>query len=196
MPDRAVEELVSNVTSALSQGLPKRDLFAMLARLVKSATPGSPEELFAKLELAELVVREDPFRAARLALDVLRAGPDARAYGVLGIAHSLLGAFRAARRAHEQAVALAPEHPGYRHNLGHLLNVAFDQPAQALVHLLFAYEGAPEEPEIGSSYAHALVRAGQAAKAVFVLEKALGWSHEAAEELVGAWREGRTLRTP
>src|SRR5688572_19499198 len=127
MPESAVERLVSDVSWAISRGLPKRDLVAMLRRLILSAETDSPEQNFAKLELSELSVGDEPFRAARLALDVLKAeGPLARAYGVLGIAHSVLGNFRAARRAYEQAVALEPDHPGYRHNLGHLLDVAFD----------------------------------------------------------------------
>src|SRR5262249_12413414 len=97
MPESAVERLVSDVSWALSRGLPKRDLVAMLKRLIASAEPDSPEQSFAKLELSELIVGDEPFKAARLALDVLKDGPLARAYGVLGIAQSLLGHFRAAR---------------------------------------------------------------------------------------------------
>jgi Flp pilus assembly protein TadD len=162
----------------------------MLTKLVASAAPGSPEQVFAKLELSELVVQEQPFRAARLALDVLSAGPVARGYGVLGIAYSLLGSFRSARRAYEQAVALAPDHPGYRHNLGHLLDVLFDSPRSALVHLASAQRSAPDEPALASSYAHALARTGQAARAVDLLVRTLSWSQEQASRTVAAWREG------
>ena len=77
-------------------------------------------------------------RMVRLALDVLKEGPEPRAFGVLGIAHSMLGNFRASRRAYEQAVELEPDHAGYRHNLGHLLDVAFERPREALRHLAVA----------------------------------------------------------
>ncbi|HEY3493122.1 MAG TPA: hypothetical protein VGK73_00495 [Polyangiaceae bacterium] len=193
MPDSAVEELFSNVSWAISRGLPKRDLLAMLGKLIKSADPGSPEQLFAKIELAELILSEQPFRAARLAEDVLRAGPDPRVLGVLGIARTLLGSFRAARRAYEQALLLAPDHAGYRHNLGHLLDVAFDRPREALRHLSAALRAEPREPALASSYAHALARSGHAVKAAQLLERSLGWSCEEAAAAVAAWREGKPL---
>jgi len=190
MSSRAVERLFSDVNWAIARGLPKRDLRAMLRRLIATATPGSPEQAFAKLELSELILAEEPFRAARLVLDVLRLGPDARAFGVLGIAHSMLGNFRAARRAYEHALALEPEHPAYRHNLGHLLDVAFARPREALRHLAAARRARPDEPAIVSSEAHALTRAGQGARAVTLLVEALGWTPEQAEAQVAAWAEG------
>jgi len=193
MPDSAVEELVTNVNWAISRGLPKRDLVAMLGKLIKSAPAGSPEQLFAKLELAELIVKDQPFRAARLAEDVLGAGPDPRVFGVLGIARTLLGSYRAARKAYEQALALAPDHAGYRHNLGHLLDVAFDRPREALRHLSQALRAEPREPALASSYAHALARAGHSVKATELLERSLGWSKAEAEAAIAAWREGKPL---
>jgi Flp pilus assembly protein TadD len=193
VPDRAVEELVSSVTVALSQGVARADLLTMLEKLVKSAGPGTPEQCFAKLELAELIVQAEPFRAARLALDVLAQGAEPRAHGLLGIAYSLLGSFQASRRAYEHAVALAPDHPGYRHNLGHLLDVAFDRPALALPYLESAHREAPEQPALASSYGHALARTGQSAKAVDLLVRCLGWSREAASSVVAAWRDGKML---
>ena len=74
MSERAVEELLSDVSWAIAQRLPKRDLLAMLARLVKGAEPGSPEERFAKLELARLALDKQPFRDARLLQEVLLGG--------------------------------------------------------------------------------------------------------------------------
>jgi tetratricopeptide (TPR) repeat protein len=193
MPESAVERLVSDVSWAISRGLPKRDLVAMLKRLIASAEPDSPEQSFAKLELSELSVGDEPFRAARLALDVLKDGPLARAYGVLGIAHSLLGNFRAARRAYEEAVALEPDHPGYRHNLGHLLDVAFDRPKEALRHLALARRERPEESAIITSEAHALARAGQAARATKLLVKSLEWSQSDAEARVAEWLDAPSV---
>jgi Flp pilus assembly protein TadD len=191
MPDQAVHELVSNVTWALSRRLPRRDLLAMLNKLVISAAPGSPEQLFAKLELAELILRDEPFRAARLSLDVLKAGPDARAYGLLGVAYSLLGSFRAARRSHEQALALSPDDPGHRHNLGHLLDVAFDRPHLAVPHLSAARRAVPDEPALATSLAHALARTGQTARAIETLVRGAGCSADVAARAVDAWREAR-----
>jgi len=193
MPRRAVERLVSDVSWAISRGLPKRDLLAMLKRLIAEAPAGSVEQDFAKLELSELSVGDEPFRAARLALDVLKGGPEPRAFGVLGIAHSMLGNFRAARRAYEQAVALEPDHPGYRHNLGHLLDVAFDRPREALRHLAVARRARPDEPAIVTSEAHAIARSGQAARAVDLLVQVLRWTDEDARARVAEWVEGRSL---
>lgn len=194
MPRSAAERLASDVSWAISRGLPKRDLLAMLRRLIATALPGSPELAFAKLELSELIVQDEPFRAARLALDVLAEGAEPRAFGVLGIAHSLLGNFRAARRAYERAVELEPEHPGYRHNLGHLLDVAFDRPRDALRHLAAARRARPDEGAIASSEAHALARAGQTARALRVLERDLGWSAAEAASCVERW--GSSVKTP
>jgi predicted Zn-dependent protease len=187
MPRRAVERLVSDVSWAISRGLPKRDLVAMLKRLIASATPGSPEECFAKLELSELIVGDEPFRAARLAMDVLKAGADPRAFGVLGIAQSLLGNFRAARSAYEQALQLEPDHPAYRHNLGHLLDIAFDRPREALRHLAVARRARPAEAAIITSEAHALARTGQTARAVQLLQQTLGWTDSDAQARVSEW---------
>ena len=124
-------------------------------------------------------MRDQPFRAARLAPT---CSPTARprVYGLLGIAHSLLGSLRASRDAYEHAVALDPEHPAYRHNLGHLLDAGFNRPKQALVHLSAAFRAAPHEAALASSYAHALARAGQAARAVELLQRSLNWSSAAA----------------
>lgn len=176
---------------AIQRGLPKRDLLAMLKRLIAEAAPGSPEQDFAKLELSELSVGDEPFRAARLALDVLKGGPEPRAYGVLGIAHSMLGNFRAARRAYEQAVALEPDHPAYRHNLGHLLDVAFERPREALRHLGVARRARPDEPAIVTSEAHALARSGHAARATELLVQVLRWSEAEAQSSVAEWVESR-----
>jgi len=192
MPRRAVERLVSDVSWAISRGLPKRDLVAMLKRLIAEAPAGSAEQDFAKLELSELSVGDEPFRAARLALDVLKGGPEPRAYGVLGIAHSMLGNFRAARRAYEQAVALEPDHPAYRHNLGHLLDVAFQRPRDALRHIAVARRARPDEPAIVTSEAHALASSGQAARAIDLLVQVLRWTDEDARARVAEWAEDRS----
>lgn len=188
MSERAVEELLSDVSWAIAQKLPKRDLLAMLARLVASAEPGSPEERFAKLELARLALDKQPFRAARLAQEVLRHGPDEAALGLLGIAHMRLGHFRAARHAFERALRIVPDDPAVLHNLGHLLDVAFDQPEEALPHLALASRLA-DEPSIASSHAHALARTGQKARAEQILVRNARLSPGLAHATVEAWTD-------
>jgi len=191
MSERAVHELLSDVSWAIAQRLPKRDLLAMLGRLVASATPGSPEEHFAKLELARLVVDKQPFRAARLVQDVLRHGPDETALGLLGIAHMRLGHFQAARRAFERALRLAPDDPAVLHNLGHLIDVAFDRPEEALPHLALACRLVTDEPALASSFAHALARTGQMARAEQLLVRSARLSPGLAHATVEAWTAAR-----
>ena len=189
MSERAVEELLSDVSWAIAQKLPKRDLLAMLARLVASAEPGSPEERFAKLELARLALDKEPFRAARLAQELLRHGPDEAALGLLGIAHMRLGHFRAARHAFERALRIVPDDPAVLHNLGHLLDVAFDQPEAALPHLALACRIVTDEPSIASSHAHALARTGQKARAEEILVRNARLSPGLAHATVEAWTD-------
>lgn len=187
MPEQAPHELFSDVSWAMARGLPKRDLVAMLNKLATTAADGSDEQMFAKLELASLIVQEEPFRAARLALDVTHACVSDRAFGILGVAHSLLGSFGAARRAHERAVQLAPDCAAHRHNLGHLLDVAFERPREALRHLRAAAKLSSSDPAIASSLAHALVRAGHRAKARAILVSELSWDAEEAETTLTSW---------
>ena len=187
MSERAVHELLSDVSWAIAQRLPKRDLLAMLTRLVASAAPGSSEERFAKLELARLALDKQPFRAARFAQDVLRYGADEAALGLLGIAHMRLGHWKAARWAFERALRLAPDDAAVLHNLGHLLDVAFERPDDALPHLALASRLHPDEPAIASSYAHALSRTGQKARAEQVLVKNARLSPGLAHVTVEGW---------
>ena len=185
------ERLLSDVQWAKRQQFSARELAPMLERLIAVAPPQARECLYAKLELAELTVAEKPFRAALLAREVLRNTEDDRAFGVLGLAHTLLGNYRAAVRAYRQAIAMAPRCPSYRHNLGHLLDLVFDQPAQALVHLEVAHCELGDEAEIASSYAHALLRAGFAERAADILTAALG---ARAAGVLESWR-GSSART-
>lgn len=192
IPAKDYESLLNAVEWARRQRFSARELAPMLERLIAAAPPDAIERRSAKLELAELTVATRPFRAARLARDVLAGGSDDRAYGVLGLAHTLLGNYRAAARAYRQAIALAPRCPSYRHNLGHLIDVAFDAPARALVHLEIAHRELPGEAEIASSYAHALLRAGQGERAFSVLKGAFG---ARAAELLESWRAAGDSKT-
>jgi Flp pilus assembly protein TadD len=174
-----------DVEWAIRRGLGPRDLVPMLEKLAASAEPGSPPEQFALQELAGLVVADQPWRAALLCRRLLSHGEDARALGMLGTAHTLLGNFRAAARAYFRAEALAPDCPVLNHNLGHLLDVALDRPAAALRYLSRAHEALPGEPEITASYAHALVRSGQRAEGERLLRDAIGPND--ARALLESW---------
>ncbi|HEY6724027.1 MAG TPA: tetratricopeptide repeat protein, partial [Polyangiaceae bacterium] len=97
------------------------------------------------------------------------------------------GNYRSAAAAYRKAMLLAPHFPMCAHNLGHLLDVALNRPGDALKYLEQAYTAFPNEPEIGSSYAHALVRAGQHSRAKTVLSDALDGDTSAAERLLAEW---------
>ena len=168
-----MQKLQGNIAWAMSNGLAARELVPMFEKLLKCAPPGSKIAQLAQLHLAELFVEHDPWKAALLARKVLAQGEDERAWGVLGLAHTLLGHHRSARRAYWRALALAPGCPSYAHNLGHLMDVVFNQPKQALPLLATAHRGAPGETEVAASYAHALVRCNRWADARRVLSRAL-----------------------
>jgi len=182
-----LERLVGDVEWAKAQNLPARDLVPMLRRLVAVAPEGSPERTRAVRDLAEQVLPTNPWQAARLARDVLKSSEDHRAFGVLGLAHTLLGNFKAAARAYRKALALAPGTPEYGHNLGHLLDVAFDRPHAAIPHLRRALSAVPAEAEFESSLAHALVRAGRLEEGEALLRSALNGDLERTRELLQSW---------
>ena len=190
MPERPspdLERMLTDVEWAMSKQFAARDLVPMLENLVRAAPSDSEASYFAKLRLSELIVGDAPFRAARLARDVLESGESDRAWAVLGLAHTLLGHYRVAARSYRRALALAPECAIYEHNLGHVLDVALNRPKDALVHLARAHRFAPEEDEIASSYAHALLRSGQLEKARTLLARAVSNPEEAAE-ILKAWQ--------
>lgn len=184
---RSVESLYTDVEWALSQGLPLRDIIPMLQRLERAAEPRSPYAVYAKRQLAELVVEKNPFRAARLASDVLAVQEDDRAYAALGLAHMLLGNFRLAEKAYRSALRMVPHCPWYAHNLGHLLDVGQNKPERALEPLRLAYRLLPDEPEIGASLAHALLRMGDRKGAVTVLGRAFARDESRGAELLERW---------
>src|SRR5690606_12065898 len=130
----------------------------------------------------------NPWRAALLARSVLKHDDDHRAWAVLGLAHTLLGHFQAAARAYRRAIRLHPTCASYRHNLGHLLDVALNQPRAALRHLAEAHRSAPDEDEIASSYAHALLRSLRMDDARRVLKRVFGGEDaDRVEPLLARW---------
>jgi tetratricopeptide (TPR) repeat protein len=187
-----VDRLQSNIAWAVAHGLGARDLIPMLERLIEHAPVGSDCRVSAQRQLAELIVESAPWRAAVLTRDVLKHKDDDRAWALYGLAHTLLGNHRSARSAYLRALARAPGCASYAHNLGHLIDVAFEQPREALRWLKQAHGAAPAEEEIAASYAHALVRSEQVPQALAVLERVFK-SRERSEKLVKRWL-GRTGR--
>ena len=159
----------------------------MLDKLARHAPRGSEAALFARCRLAELLVENAPWRAALQAREVLQHQESDRAWAVLGLAHTLLGNYRAARGAYRRALELAPDCPRYLHNLGHLLDVALDRPGEAVALLRAAHREEPAEVEIATSLAHALVRAGRRRDAVRVLKRATRSSDAAIDATLSDW---------
>ena len=198
MPERPspdLERMLTDVEWAMSKQFAAKDLVPMLENLVRAAPATSEASYFAKLRLSELIVGDVPFRAARLAQDVLRKGESDRAWAVLGLAHTMLGNYKAAARAYRRALALAPDCAVYEHNLGHVLDVALNRPHDALAHLARAHRSLPEEGEIASSYAHALLRSGQLERARELLALAVSSPEEAAT-ILAAWQYANGNSTP
>ncbi|HSC88977.1 MAG TPA: hypothetical protein VLC09_16960 [Polyangiaceae bacterium] len=190
---RSTECLYTDIEWALSQGLPPRDLIPMLQRLIRAADPGSAYAVYAKRQLAEYLVERSPFRAARLATEVLAVQEDDRALATLGRAHTLLGNFRLAERAYRDALALTPHCPWYAHELGKLLTL-HRAPDQALPFLRLARRLLPHEPEFAATLGLALARAGLRDEAFpHALEAARG-DHGRAGELLDRWQRDVAAR--
>lgn len=187
MATRTVEHLLADVSFALERGLGARDLVPMLSRLVRCAPVGSDASRFARVHLARQLVESEPFRAAALARSVVRETDDDEAYGLLGLALTVLGHYRAAAKAHRRACHLHPSHPGHAHNLGHLLDVALGAPRRGLPWLERAFRAAPDVPEIASSYAHALVRTGNTEHAKTILREHAELEQREVDRTLSQW---------
>lgn len=180
------QKLIADVCWGISHGFSARDLVPMLKRLVAQAPIETDAGTFGRQRLAELIVGEQPWRAARLTRDLIIAErADAQTYAVLGLALSLLGHFRCAVQSYERALLLAPRTAVYSHNLGHLLDVALGRPREALPHLAAAYRSDPGDVEVAASYAHALQHAGRAGDARHLLERV--FDRATASQLLERW---------
>lgn len=184
------ETLLHDVGYALERGYPPRELIPMLEKLVVHAEKGSDAALFGMRELAKLLCDKQPWRAARLARQVLAQADDAEAWRTLGVALSMLGHFRAAVRAYQHALAHDPRCPVATHNLGHLLDVGLGRPDRGLRYLSVALAVAPHDIEIRASHAHALVRLGRLDEALASLGKHLPGGRDEARELVARFARG------
>ncbi len=166
--------LRQEIERSLRRAFDPADVLPRLARLARLAAPSSDDGIFAHRQLAELLVERHPWRAAIYARRALaHRADDDRAWAVLAFCQTLLGNFRCAATAYQQAIASAPGNPWYAHNLGHLLDVALGVPHRALPWLRSAYGAKADNSEIVASYVHALARAGHTEEARGVLERAL-----------------------
>lgn len=152
---------------------PKAAVTILLERLVEAAPEGTAEALFAHRHLAEYRIEDNPWRALIHLRRIDLAGKaDDAVHALAGLAHAILGNYLSAVAAYRRAVRMEPKNPWYRHNLGHLLDVAVDRPSEALRHLEVAASGADGDAEIAASLAHCLARIGQRDRAEAIAVKA------------------------
>lgn len=164
----------------------------MLRRLAAAASPDSEDFRFAHRHLAEINVESQPWHAALSAKKVLAATPeDDRSWAVLGLSFTLLGHYRSAITAYRRALALSPTNPWYAHNLGHLLDVACDRPADAIPLLHKALRKEPKEAEIAASLAHALGGAGRLQEAQTLLRSYMKDGGTADQRALMSWLDER-----
>lgn len=188
----ALEALRHDVERMLYAGESRAHVLARLAEVARRSSEGSEDWLFAVRTLALVGASENPWKASLLARRVIAHVPNATdAWGALGLAQSLVGNHAYAARCYQRAVALeggVPHaQPNILHNLGHLYDVALDQPADAVPLLSTALVRATKlglrrgvREEIAASLAHALARSGRRARAREVLLAALRPSRRAA----------------
>ncbi len=157
---RNVEALRERAERALDEGRGRRTIEPLLEQILRVAPQDDPARIFAHRHLAELRLEIDPWSAALHLRKVLAASTrDDMAHSLMALAQALLGNYRAAVSSYRRALQVAPRNPWYHHNLGHLLDVALDDPRGALGHLEIALAQAdPPEHEITASAAHCLAR--------------------------------------
>ncbi len=183
--ERSAETLRRRAERAMDEGRGRRVVEPLLERILKLAPEGDPCRVFAHRHLAELRLEEDPWAAALHLRKVIGAKPhDDVAHSLMALAQALLGNYRAAVSSYRRALTLEPRNPWYHHNLGHLLDVALDDPSAALAHLEVALAHAdPPEHEITASVAHCLARVGR-----------MGQAQELARQAAEAAPENREHR--
>jgi tetratricopeptide (TPR) repeat protein len=187
MRQRSLECLLGDVAFALKQGMGPGELVPMLERLLEIAPVGSEARRFGRLQLAELMIHDQPFRAASLARPVALECVSDRAWGIVGLAMTVLGHYRAAVRAYRRALLVAPSHVEYLHNLGHVLDVGLDRFHEACPYLEQAHRGEPKVKEIASSLAHAVARSGHLSRAVELLSGCVGMTETMAFATIEIW---------
>jgi Flp pilus assembly protein TadD len=184
-----VEEVWAQAEEALESSSKRAE--GLLTQLMSMAEEGSDASLFAHRHLAELHLEDNPWKSALHLRRVLHHCEDD------DVLHALLGNYRMAVRSYREASQLAPQTPWYHHNLGHLIDVALDDPSAAEPHLRRAYELEPDHDEIIGSLAHCVARLGKLAEARRLAELALqkgpcNPDHAALLE----WIEGGAIDAP
>ncbi len=174
--DSALTRLRHKIEMALDRSSKVTELELLLDRMIGLAAPGSPHALYAHRHMAELRLRNNPWRAALHLKQVLEARPnDDVLHAMMGLCQALLGNYRAAVNSYRRALRTAPDIPWYHHNLGHLLDVALGDSSTAEKHLRQAHELEPEHDEISASLAHCLAQLGH-------LDEAAGLADGAIEQ--------------
>ncbi len=126
--------------------------------------------------------------------DPLPSLEHARVQAAFGLACTVLGHYRAAKRAYLRALKVDPHDAVAAHNLGHLLATKLGAPAASLIWLQRAHQGLPDNHEVAASLAHALVKTGQLERAVAILARVLGSSSK-AHGIVARWLEQSQAET-
>ena len=167
----SLRELRHRAEAALDTSAP--DTEALLEKLAQYAPKGTEPSIFAHRHLAELRLETDSWRAALHLRHVMRAHPwDDVAHALMGLCHALMGNYRSAVKCYRVAAQVAPEIPWYHHNLGHLIDVALNDPKNAEQHLRRAKKIEPEHDEIIGSLAHCVARLGRLGEASVLAEQA------------------------
>lgn len=170
-----VDALRRRAERALDEGRGRRVVEPILERILKLASDNHPARVFAHRHLAELRLEQNPWSSALHLRKVITTDPqDDVSHSLMALAQALLGNYRSAVASYRRALALSPRNPWYHHNLGHLLDVALDEPKSALPHLELALAHAdPPEHEITASASHCLARVGRLDEARELAQRAV-----------------------
>ncbi len=186
-----LESLMRDVARSLWAGESPSRVVGSLVELCRDSEPGSQVWRFAHRELALSVSEVEPWRASLLARRLLEVDEDDHvAWATLALAQSLLGNLGFAVRCYERALKLSPHQPRYQHNLGHLYDVALDEPNRALPLLERAHRAEPRCAHVAASLAHALGRAGRAPEGLAVLQSAVRGGKTKDQLALLSWLEG------
>jgi tetratricopeptide (TPR) repeat protein len=188
-----LDRLRARIDDALRRERPRAEIMPLIERLLASVPEHGELYVYGHRHAAEVLLQDEPWRAALHLRRVIRAGAgDDTAHALMGLCQALLGNFDSAVYHYERALSLDPGNAWYHHNLGHLLDVALNVPQAALSHLRWAHEAHPMEDEVTASLAHCLARLGQLEEAEALAREALDLSpeHESHASLVAWIRKG------
>ncbi|MDB4989686.1 MAG: hypothetical protein JWN04_4864 [Myxococcaceae bacterium] len=188
-----LDRLRARIDDALRRERPRTEIMPLLERMLAQVPEHGEMFVYGHRHMAELLLQDEPWRAALHLRRVLKSGAgDDTAHALMGLCQALLGNFDSAVFHYERALALDPSNAWYHHNLGHLLDVALNLPEVAVLHLRWAHEAHPVEDEVTASLAHCLARIGELAEAETLAREALELStdHESHASLLSWIRRG------